>query len=44
MYTSLAVAGTAAKIEVVDAGDPLLGWCRERGIDDGLDHTPGLLR
>jgi hypothetical protein len=44
MYTSLAVAGSAARIEVLDAGHPVLEWCRRRGIADGRDHRPGLVR
>lgn len=43
MYTSLEARGVAARIEVVDAGEDVLRWCRERGIA-GQERTRGLGR
>ena len=43
MYTNLTLAAVAAQVEVLDAPEAVLEWCRERGIA-GQERTPGLLR
>ena len=43
MYTSLAVQGVAARVEVLDPSEDVLDWCREKGIGDGRERPAGLL-
>lgn len=43
MYTSLAVQGVAARVEVLDPSEDVLDWCREKGIGDGREPPAGLL-
>jgi hypothetical protein len=40
MYTSLALRGHPAKIEVVDASEDVLRWCRKHGIGTGQAPEP----
>lgn len=42
MYASLAVDGVAARVELLDPGEDVLRWCRERGIPG--QERPGPLR
>jgi hypothetical protein len=42
MYSSLGVAGFGAQIEVLDAGEQVLKWCRRHEIDDGREESYGL--
>jgi hypothetical protein len=42
IYSSLGVAGFTPRIEVLDAGEQVLEWCRRLAIDDGREESYGL--
>ena len=42
IYTDLTVARSSSTLEVLDAGEQVLRWCRDKAIDDGKEKTLGL--